>query len=378
MVLERDEGGYFDKVVTLHPFCAKTRTIVLSGRHEVHEVGFDRLPGGNRKFVRYAQLPVHFFRIIWTAVRLARANRVDLIRANDPYWTGLFACMAARLCRLPYCVSIHADYRKRIELDRSIWVSSVFGSHRLAALLERFVLSRADMVMPIRDSLVAQAAASGARAERIRVIPHGIDLSVFNAPPVNDVRGRFGVALPLKIVSFVGRFSKDNYIDEVLDVARQLGEKRSDFVLVMVGGGKEEMRVKSRVAGDPVLRARAVVAGFQPRQVCIDLRRESAASLCLMAGFSLIEACAAGRPVVSYDVEWHSELVKTRQTGFLHREHDVNGVVDALGWLLDHPAESEVMGCEARKLAFERHDLAATSAAKIRCYSELLGQGRHA
>jgi len=36
-----------------------------------------------------------------------------------------------------------------------------------------------------------------------------------------------------------------------------------------------------------------------------------------MGGFSLIEAYAAGRPVVSYDVEWHSELVKNNETGFL-------------------------------------------------------------
>ena len=94
-----------------------------------------------------------------------------------------------------------------------------------------------------------------------------------------------------------------------------------------------------------------------------------------MAGFSLIEACAAGRPVVSYDVEWHSELVKYKETGFLLKENDVDGVFDALDWILEHPEESNAMGQKAKALAFERHDLKITSATKIRCYSEILSRG---
>jgi glycosyltransferase involved in cell wall biosynthesis len=371
MVLDRDEGGYFEKVITLHPFCAKTRMIRLNARHEVHEIGFDWLPGTG-KMIKYAQLPVHFVRVIWAAFRLAKANAVDLIRANDPYWTGLFGAIAARLCGLPLCVSIHADYAKRTELDQSISISSVFGSHRLTSLLERLVLSTADMVMPIRDSLATHAAARGARPDRIRVIPHGIDLSAFDARPITDIRARFAIARDVRIVSFVGRFSRDNYIHEVLDVARKLGEKRTDFVLVMAGGGKEDAPVRAHVEQDPLLRARTLIVGFQPRQVCLDLRRASAASLCLMGGFSLIEACAAGTPVISYDVEWHSELVKDRQTGLLLREHDIDGVTDGLAWLLDHPIECAEMGQAAKILAFQRHDLARTSAIKVRWYSELL------
>ena len=92
-------------------------------------------------------------------------------------------------------------------------------------------------------------------------------------------------------------------------------------------------------------------------------------------GFSLIEACAAGRPVVSYDVEWHSELVKSNETGFLLKEHDIDAVVEALDWLLEHPSESDAMGERAKTMAFERHDLKNTSAVKVGVYSELLKFG---
>ena len=74
-------------------------------------------------------------------------------------------------------------------------------------------------------------------------------------------------------------------------------------------------------------------------------------------------------------MDWHSELVVDKETGFLLKEHDTDGVVSALDWILDHPTESEAMGRKAKSLAFECHDLEKTSAIKISCYSELLSQG---
>lgn len=378
MILERDEGGFFGKVITVHPFCQKTRSIVLSDCHEVREIGFDWLPGaGHNRLLKYLQLPVHFFKIIWDTVRLAKKHRVDLIRANDPYWMGLFGYATSRICKIPYCVSIHADYDKRMELDKAISVTTVFGSAGLAKRLERFVLSRAAMVMPIRESLGAKAAANGAGPDRIRLIPHGIDLSPFDLPPGHDIYRSFGIDLTVKIISFVGRLSRDNYVDDMLEIARKLSHRRKDFVMVLVGDGREGDRIRAEVAADPLLTGRLLLTGFRPRDVCLDLRRASDVSLCLMAGFSLIEACAAAHPVVSYDVEWHSELVKNYETGFLVNERDVDAAVEALDWLLRHPAESDAMGQRAKQLAFERHNLAKTSATKVQWYSELLARSGH-
>lgn len=378
MILERDEFGFFGKVVTVHPFCGTTRSIVLNECHEVHEIGFDFVPGGGRyRLLKYVQLPFHFFRIVWITVRLAKKYRINLIRANDPFWIGLFGYIGSRICNIPYCVSIHADYDKVMELDKSISTTKVFGSYKLAKRLERFVISKAAMIMPIRETLGIKAAANGATAEKIRLIPHGIDLSLFDLPPSNDIHHRFGIDPDRKIISFVGRLSRENYVDDVLKIAGKLGRRRVDFVVVMVGDGKEGERIREEVTADPLLAMHVLLPGFQPREFCIDLRRASDVSLCLMAGFSLIEACAAAHPVVSYDVAWHSELVKNHETGFLIKERDVDAAVEALDWLLSHPAESDAMGQRAKQLAFERHDLAKTSATKVRWYSELLPTGRH-
>lgn len=375
MILERDEGGFFGKVITVHPFCDKTRSIVLNGTHEIHEVGFDLIPGSERlRLLKYVQAPLHFFRVLWTVVSLCRTSGINLIRANDPFWMGLFGLLASRICGIPYCVSIHTDYDKVMEMDPSISVSRVFGSYQLAKRLERIVFSQAAMILPISQWLAKKAAECGADLGKINVIRHGIDLSPFNAPPKNHVREYFGIDPSKKIVSVVARVSKDKYVDDVLKIAKNLAQRRNDFVIIIAGGGKDENRIRAEVSGDSVLANCVVLAGFQSRDMCMDLGRAAEASICLLAGFGLIEACAAGRPVVAYDVEWHSELLEEKVTGFLVFENDFVGAAEKLDWIFDHPVEAELMGREARGRAFERHSIANASAIKVRWYKQILAE----
>lgn len=374
MILERDEGGFFEKVITVHPFCRTTRVIHLNERFDIYEIGFDLFPFfRDSRWGKLLQAPVHFFRVIMTILGAISRHHVSLIRANDPYWMGLFARLASRVASIPYCVSIHADYDKRVDLDPSaISMAKLLGSYRLGRWLEKSAYRDATLVMPIRESLGAKAVEHGADARKIRVIPHGIEFSSFNSPMKHDIRQLFG--LPEKfILSFVGRLSRENYVDDMLELARRLASVRRDFIIVMVGGGKEEPRLKALVQNDPVLATVIKLVGFQDRDVCLDLRRVSAVSLCLMGGFSLIEACAAGRPVVAYDVEWHKELVEEGKTGFLLAEGDMAALTDAVCRLLDDPAQAERMGAAARKWVVACHDLAETSKIKIKAYGEILG-----
>lgn len=377
MIIDRDEDGFFKRCVTVHPLTQRTQTIDINETHVIHEIGFDLIPGSHRhKLLRYLQVPLHFFRILRICGRLVREEQVDLIRATDPYWMGFFALLVARKRGLPFCVSIHSDYDKRFELDGKLGAPTILGSRKLAKRLERFVLSRADLVMPIRESLGKRAICDGARSELVRIIPHGIDLRPFSEEASYDIYQMFGIDRHKKILSFVGRLSNENYVDDLLEMARQLSLQREDFILVFAGGGNEEDRLRHTVSNEPQLEKTVRMLGFQPREVCIDLRRASEVNLCLMAGFSLIEACASERPVISYDVEWHYELVRNGETGFLIKEHDNKQLVAAVSYLLDHPDEAAEMGKNARDLALAKHDIRITLEIKRDCYRELLNDRR--
>jgi glycosyltransferase involved in cell wall biosynthesis len=227
-------------------------------------------------------------------------------------------------------------------------------------------------VMPIRESLIPYLLARGVGRENIRVIPHGIDLTPFTRPPVVDIYKMFGIPDGKGILAFAGRLSPENYVNEMLDAVRHLGRQRDDFVLVLAGGGPLEGEISARLAEDPVL-ARAVrPVGFVSQETVRALRGVCRVSLCLMGGFSLIEACAAGRPVIAYDVDWHHELVVDGITGRLVPEHHIDGVAEAIGELLDDEAKAQQMGAAGRALAFARHDIHVASENRRRCYAELI------
>lgn len=371
LLADFDEGGFFKRVLIAFPLARTTSSAQVSQRVAVRDIGTDWMPFGDRsRWVRRLGAPLHLLRTLGLLASAVRRERLDLVRATDPCFSGVIGWAVARLTQRPLCVSIHADFDKRHDLGGPTAGVTILGSRRLARTVERFVLRHAEMVLPIRDSLCGYALGLGARAERIRVIPHGADLREFVEPV--PLSADLGLPSDKKIVSFVGRLVRENYIDDLLQLARALGAVRDDFTLVVVGGGTELDRVAAEVGDDEMLHRIVRLLGFQPRSAVAAIRQASAVSLCLMGGFSLIEACAAGSPVVSYDVEWHHELVKNGETGFLVLEHDVKGLVAAVQRLLDDPALGARLGKAARSSAILRHDLEATSAVKRQCYGELL------
>ncbi|MDP2318074.1 MAG: glycosyltransferase family 4 protein [Acidobacteriota bacterium] len=363
MILERDEDGFFARVVTVHPLAAERRVIDLNPVHRIYELGIGQGLGA----------PLRALAAFAAVVRIARDERVDIIRATDAYLMGLMAWWVSRLLHLPFCVSIHADYRKRFELSPRGWLRHAL--RRAAGVLPLFVLPRADLVLPIRDHLVPSLVAAGADPLRIKVIPHGVDLTPFRRPLADGAREMFELPPHAKVVSFAGRLTADNYVADMLQAIACVATRRHDAMFVIAGEGPEAPAVRQMIASLPNP-AMVRLLPFQPYDRIVALRRISSASLCLMAGFSLIEACAAGSPPIAYDVEWHRELVDDAVSGYLVAEGDIASVVAAIDRLLDDGPTAALMGARAQAAVFARHDLVHTSQIKRACYAFLLDRSR--
>lgn len=359
MILERDEEGFFGRVVTVHPLAAGRRVIDLNPVHRIYELGIGH--GLSAPLRALAAFPA--------IVRIARDERVDIIRATDAYLMGLMAWWVSRALHLPFCVSIHADYRKRFQLSPQGWLRATMRA--VAGALPPFVLQRAHLVLPIRAHLTGSLVAAGADSQRIRVIPHGIDMAPFREPLAAGTRDWFGLPADVKVISFAGRLTADNYVNDMVQAIARVAARRRDVVFVIAGEGPEAPLVQRLIASLP---APAVVRllPFQPYEKIVALRRISSASLCLMAGFSLIEACAAGSPPIAYDVEWHRELVDDGVSGCLIPEGDIDGVVAAMDRLLDDDVAAAQMGARAQATSFARHELTHTTQIKRACYASLL------
>lgn len=214
---------------------------------------------------------VHSLRDI---VRAARTHQYDVITAQDPFWRGLLAWRTARVAGARLNVQVHVD---------------LAGQSFFRRLLARFVLRRADSVRAVSDKVKEQV--SGAKHKgNIQVLPLYIDLTRFkNIEPVPHQR---------PAMLWIGRFEKEKdplYAIEVLAAVRKTG---IDAVLVMLGAGKLESALRKAAKKLPV-----EFPGWKPPE---EYLKFADVVLCTSPyeswGASIIEALAAGVPVVAPDV----------------------------------------------------------------------------
>lgn len=374
MILQRDEGGFFDKVFTLHPFTKNNKVIKLKENNIVFEYGwkssFDFL---NRfKITKIIGTLKILFKLAFIFPFQIKKEKISIVRATDPYYMGLIAFYYSKILKVPFVVSVHSDYDKGAELGGQTF--KVFGSRKIAKKFEKFVYNKAGKILPIREYLkkkiISEYKISSAK---IDIFPHGISFKEFDNTRAIDIYENFQISKNKKIISFVGRMSNENYIYDVLEIAKKLSKYRNDFIILIVGAGNEYESI-SKIVNEENLFDIIKLTGFQGKDIVVNVRKQSYISLCLMAGFSLIEACAAARPVISYDIEWHSELVKNNDSGYLLSEHDINGVVAKINDLLSNEEMSIELGRNARELALKKHDINNTTKLKQNMYKEFFNE----
>ena len=171
-----------------------------------------------------------------------------------------------------------------------------------------------------------------------RVIPNGIDFQRFaDASPLPELRdGR-------KNVLFVGRKDERKGLRYLLEAFAILLESRRDLRLIIVGPGRPDRVCASwletvKTAGNDMVRVAGPVSdGDLPRYYA------SADVFCSPAtggesfGIVLLEAMAAGVPVVASDIDGYRDVVTHARNGLLAPPREPDAIAGAIASVLDNP-----------------------------------------
>lgn len=358
-------AGVFDRVVVAYQAERGGRTRPLPGL-TVYRVPARRVE--RPLALRGAAFAGSFARFVSHTAHIARAERVDLLRAYNPFVQGAVAVLAARLAHRPCVVAVHTDPAETLgRLDPA--------AARVLRALERFALAGADRVWCVTDYVRQVAISRGAAPERVRVMPNRVDVAEFAAsdgPQEAATRARYGIPPDVPAVVVVGRLDPEKDPLTVVRAVARLG--RPDTHLLFVGDGTVRAAVEdeARRAG---LGRRLVVTGFRPRREIPSLLHLADCSVMASRheGFphALIEAVAAGVPVVASDVPQLDEvLAGTGAARF--PVGDADALAARLAAVLDDPAgaRSAAAAGRARVARFDR-PLVDTKEADL--YLELLG-----
>jgi glycosyltransferase involved in cell wall biosynthesis len=210
-----------------------------------------------------------------------------------------------------------------------------------------------------RDS--GLAARVGDRAQ-YRVIPNGVDTTRFAAEPA-PVPGR---------VVMVGRLAAPKRHDLALHALARLSNRNSDAMLQVVGGGprREKIVALADELGLPdrvrLLGARDDVPELLSRAACLVLVSDYEG-----CPLSVIEAMAAGVPVIASRVGGLTELVDHGVTGLLVPHDDPDALAAAVGELLADPERARRLGRAGRERARELYSIERMVAATVALYDEI-------
>lgn len=215
---------------------------------------------------------------------------------------------------------------------------------RLTQRFEKRVYSAATLVVAntrwVADSLLAY----GVPEERIRLLPFGVEIPE-PAPQIH--------ATSPPTITFVGRQMERKGGYRLVDLYR---ERLSDRCVLTL------------VTTDPVRPQRGVTVLDDVRpgdgKLAQVLARTSAfvfPSEIDQAPNAVLEAMAHGVPVVAIDQGALPEMIQDGATGFLVAPGDDDGLVQAVGNLIDDPELSETMGAEARRVACQHYDIRASA-----------------
>jgi glycosyltransferase involved in cell wall biosynthesis len=208
----------------------------------------------------------------------------------------------------------------------------------------------------------------GRRAERIY---NGISAELMDRlatqPPDRPPAGRPRFAL-------VGRLEEQKGHAYFLRAAATLLQQHPQAEFWVIGAGSLRESLESQVrqlglAGAVTfLGARDDIPALLARVTCL-------VSASLWEGFPtvILEAMAAGVPVIATDVSGSRELVSPAVTGLLVPKGDAGALSAAMDWAAGHPDELAEMARAAAE-SVRQYTLEATAARYARLYGRLLGR----
>ncbi len=262
--------------------------------------------------------------------------------------SGALALPIARRLKVPLVVSFYGgDATKDKHYQRQL-VPTIYH-RRLSALQSEAALFLCVSAF-IRDQLLSR----GFPAEKVLVQRSGVNL---------DTPIEAGDPAPPGYVMFAGRFVEKKGVSYLIEAVRRLEAERREVRLLLVGAGPLEDGLRRATAALKHVEFR----GWMPNN---ELRRwmRGALALCVPSVHAadgdaeglptvVIEAMAAGTPVIGSDHAGIGEAIEHQRTGFLVPEQDSDALAAALRRLLDDAELRHQLGENARSAAAEHFDM---------------------
>ncbi len=294
--------------------------------------------------------------------RLFEQQRPDVVHTHQ-IGALFYAGPAARAACVPAVV--HTEHGKHYGARlRTRWLGRFAGRYAT-----RFCCVSRD----IADAALAHRIVP---ARKVEVIPNGIDTQRFLALGAGQqVRCRLGIPQGVPVIGTIGRLSEIKRQDLLIRSFARVRAHRPDAHLLLVGDGPLASSLR-QLAEECGLNGCVHFAGYQsePERYLQAMDVFALTSRSEGMPVAILEAAAAGVPVLASRVGGVPEIIEHQRTGLLFEANDSSALTAGLIALLDDPALAGRLAQAARQQAQSLFDVRHMVAGYHKLYSSLLAR----
>jgi glycosyltransferase involved in cell wall biosynthesis len=300
-----------------------------------------------------------------TLAEIVRRYKIDIIHARSraPAWSAL---RAAKMTRRRFVTTFHNAYDDKAPLKH--WYNSV--------------MARGERVIAI-SHFVAEHAANeyGVGPDRLRTIPRGVDMTLFDptriaGQRVADLAAQWRVPDGCAVVMLPGRLTR--WKGGLVFIEAMAKLRRRDVCCLLVGA---EQRAGFRKELEKAIGRHDLMGQFRIVENCRDITAAYMLSDVVVSastdpegfGRTIVEAQAMGRPVIATDHGGARETVVPGNTGWLVPPGDTAALATAIDHALRLDSDARrAFAQRARAHIFEGFTREAMCSRTIDVYEELL------
>jgi starch synthase len=318
-------------------------------------------------------------------------TELDVVHCHT--WYAHYAgCLVKQLLQVPLVLTTHS-----LEPHRPWKVEQLGNAYHASTWLEKTAYQNADGVVAVSQAMKQDVQdLYGVDADRIRVIPNGIDVAEYRPKPNPELLRSHDIDPEKPFVLFVGRITRQKGI---LHLLRAFAHLAHGTQIVLCAGAPDTPEIgaemRQRVADLRAARPDLAVRWIEQmvaREDVINLYSHAAVFVCPSVyepfGIINLEAMACGAAVVASRVGGIPEAVAEGETGLLI---DVDPVGDGdfeprdpgafalrlaggITALLDDPARRAAFAAAGRKRVEERFSWESVAAQTLSFYQEVVAR----
>lgn len=304
------------------------------------------------------QRSIAFLKFAYTGIRIALSEDYDLLFATStPLTAGIPGIFAKWFRRKPFQFVFEVRDLWP-ELPKALGMKNPFLLWGMS-VLEKTTYRKSDACIGLSPGICEGIRRRAPEDHPVKLIPNGSDLNLFQRDP-EDLYSIPGVTEEDTVAVFTGSHGIANGLDSVLDMAKELQERKADHVkIVLVGDGKMKPHLLERKKEEKIDHCIFLepVSKFELNRL---MNRADIGLMVLknVPAFyygtspnKFFDYISASLPIVNNYPGWLADLIRENHCGLAVEPDDPVAFADAVLALADDPEGRAEMGRNGRKLA---------------------------